>query len=137
LWRDRFHADLAIVGRAISINRHPFTVVGISPQSFAGIFGGVAEAAWIPLSGLRGLSTDFPPDPLIQLRYGLQVAVRLRPGVSDFHGTPGQASAAAELHALASYCAAAVLLLITVFFSGLVPARRAASVEPMQALRIE
>ena len=94
LWRDRFQADPAIVGRAISINRHPFTVVGISPQSFAGIFGGIAEAAWIPLSGLRGLSTDFPPDPLIQLRYGLQVAVRLRPGVSD-------PSAAAELHALA------------------------------------
>ena len=32
LWRDRFHADPAIVGRAISINRHPFTVVGIAPQ---------------------------------------------------------------------------------------------------------
>ena len=94
LWRDRFHADPAIVGRAISINRHPFTVVGIGPRTFAGIFGGVAEAAWIPLSGLRGLSTDFPPDPLIQLRYGLQVAVRLRPGVSD-------TSAAAELHTLA------------------------------------
>jgi predicted permease len=94
LWRARFHADPAIVGRAISINRHPFTVVGIAPQSFAGIYGGIAETAWIPLSGLRGLSTDSPPDPLIQGRYGLQVAVRLRPGVSD-------ASAAAELHALA------------------------------------
>ena len=94
LWRDRFQADPAIVGRAISINRHPYTVAGISPQSFAGIFGGIAEAAWIPLSGLRGLSTDSPPDPLIQLRYGLQVAVRLRSGVSD-------TSAVAELHALA------------------------------------
>jgi FtsX-like permease family len=62
------------------------------PKKFAGIFGGVAEAAWIPLSGLRGLSTDSPPDPL--LHFGLQVAVRLRPGVND-------ASAAAELHALA------------------------------------
>jgi len=94
LWRDRFNADPSVVGRAISINRHAFTVVGITPKDFAGIFGGVAEAAWIPLSGLRGLSTDSPPDPLLQLRYGLQVAVRLRPGVSD-------ASAAAELHALA------------------------------------
>jgi predicted permease len=94
LWRDRFNADPRIVGRAISINRHPFTVVGIAPAAFAGIFGGIAEAAWIPLSGLRGLSTDSPPDPLIQQRYGLQVAVRLRPGVSDN-------SATAELHALA------------------------------------
>jgi macrolide transport system ATP-binding/permease protein len=92
LWRDRFNADSSIAGRAISINGHPFTVVGIVPKEFAGIFGGVAEAAWIRLSGLRGLSTDSPPDPL--LHYGLQVAVRLHPGVND-------ASAAAELHALA------------------------------------
>jgi predicted permease len=92
LWRDQFHADPSIVGRALSINRHTFTVVGVAPAEFAGIFGGVAEAAWVPLSGLRNLSPDAPPDPL--QHYGLQVAVRLRPGVSD--GT-----AAAEVHALA------------------------------------
>jgi predicted permease len=94
LWRDRFHADSFIAGHPISINGHPFTVVGIAPKDFAGIFGGVAEAAWIPLSGLRGLSSDSPPDPLFQSHYGLQVALRLRPGVSDD-------SAAAELHTLA------------------------------------
>ena len=94
LWRDRFNADLTVVGRAISINRHAFTVIGIAPKEFGGIFGGVAEAAWIPLSGLRDLSTDSPPDPLFKSHYGLQVAVRLRPGVRD-------ASASAELHALA------------------------------------
>src|SRR5260370_36922730 len=93
LWRDRFNAESSIAGRTISINRHAFTVVGIAPKDFAGIFGGFAEAAWIPLSGLRGLSTDSPPDPLLQLHYGLQVALRLRPGVRD-------ASAAAALHTL-------------------------------------
>jgi putative ABC transport system permease protein len=36
-----------------------------------------------------------------------------------------------------SYCAAALFLLLTVFVSGLLPARRAASIEPMQALRTE
>jgi putative ABC transport system permease protein len=36
-----------------------------------------------------------------------------------------------------SYCAAAVLLLLTVFVSGVVPARRAAIIQPMQALRNE
>ena len=36
-----------------------------------------------------------------------------------------------------SYCAAAILLLLTVFLSGLAPARRAATIEPMQALRAE
>lgn len=36
-----------------------------------------------------------------------------------------------------SYCAAAACLLITVFLSVLAPARRAASIDPMQALRTE
>jgi putative ABC transport system permease protein len=36
-----------------------------------------------------------------------------------------------------SYCAAAAFLLLTALVSGLIPARRAAAVEPMQALRAE
>jgi predicted permease len=92
LWRERFGADLNMIGRTVSINRHAFTVIGVAPAEFAGIFGGIAESAWLPLSGLRDLSSDPGPDPL--LHYGLQVAVRLRLGVS---GT----AAAAELHSLA------------------------------------
>jgi predicted permease len=92
LWRDHFNADKSLIGRAISINRHAFTVVGIAPAQFSGIFGGIAESAWLPLSSLRDLSADAPQDPLGH--YGLQVVVRLRPGVTH-------ASAAAELRTLA------------------------------------
>jgi len=92
LWRDRFGADPNIVGRTVSINLHTFTIIGVAPAGFAGIFGGLAESAWVPLSSLRDLSADAPPDPL--LHYGLQEVVRLRPGVTD-------ATAAAELHSLA------------------------------------
>ncbi len=92
LWRQRFSANPSVVGRTISVNGHLFTVVGVAPVDFAGIFGGVAEAAWIPLSGLRALYADSGPDPFHH--YGLQVAVRLRPGVRD-------TVAAAELHTLA------------------------------------
>jgi predicted permease len=93
LWRDRFAADRSLIGRTVSINRHAFTVIGVAPRGFEGIYGGMAESAWIPLSGLRDLSVDPPADPL--LHYGLQVVVRLRPGVSD-------PTAAAELRTLAS-----------------------------------
>ena len=92
LWRDRFNADPSVVGRTIAINRHVFTVMGVAPREFAGIFGGVAEAAWVPLSSLRELSADAPPDPL--LHAGLQVVVRMRPDVAD-------STAKAELHTLA------------------------------------
>lgn len=92
LWRDRFNADPGVVGRTVTINRHAFTVVGIGPRGFAGIYGGIGELAWIPLSALRDLSADAPPDPLAD--HGLQVVIRLRPGVSD-------ATAVAEVHTVA------------------------------------
>jgi predicted permease len=92
LWRERFNADPSLVGQSISINRHPFTVIGVAPAEFYGIFGGMAESAWLPVSGLRDLTADAPADPL--LHYGLQAVVRLKPGVTH-------AAAAAELHTLA------------------------------------
>jgi len=94
LWRDRFNADPSVVGRTISVNHHVFTVIGVAPSEFAGIYGGIAEAAWVPLSALRDLSADAPPDPLVQLHWGLQAVVRLLPGASD-------ATANAEIHTLA------------------------------------
>ena len=97
LWRGRFHADPGLIGRTISINQHPFTVIGIAPKGFLGIFGGIAEVAWVPLSSLRDLSLDAPLDPLEH--YGLQAVARLRPGVRH-------ATAAAELHTLAQTLAA-------------------------------
>jgi len=92
LWRERFNGNPSVLGRTISVNGHPFTVVGTAPANFAGIFGGIAESAWVPLSALRDLSADSVPDPL--QHFGLQVAVRLRPGISD-------TAAAAEVHTLA------------------------------------
>ncbi|HEX3659996.1 MAG TPA: ABC transporter permease [Acidobacteriaceae bacterium] len=92
LWRDRFQASPSVIGRTISINKHPFTVIGVAPREFSGIFGGLAESAWLPFSALRDLSPDAPQDPL--QHYGLQVAVRLRPGVSE-------RTAAAEVHTAA------------------------------------
>ena len=92
LWREQFAGDPKVVGRTVSLNRHAFTVVGVAPRDFNGIFGGVAEALWVPLSSLGDLAAEPDPDPLKY--FGLQMAVRMRKGVGD-------ATAAAELHTLA------------------------------------
>ena len=97
LWRSRFGADPNVVGRAVSINRHVFTVAGVAPRDFHGIFGGMAESLWVPLSSMRDLATDAPADPLA--KYGLMAAVRLQPGIKE-------AAAAADLHTLARTYAA-------------------------------
>ena len=82
LWRSRFQGDPGIVGRTISVNRQPLTVIGVAPQNFVGIYGGLAQSLWVPFSELSAL-TDGTLDPLIAGHFGLQVVARLRPGVSN------------------------------------------------------
>ncbi len=96
LWHSRFHGDPAILGKTIQVNRHPLTVVGIVPQGFVGIYGGLEQSLWVPFSELPDLTGE--KDPLGG-NFGLQIAARLRPGVSD-------AQASAELHTLAHQYAA-------------------------------
>jgi len=73
-WRTRFGADPAILGRAISLSGHPYTVVGVLPRDFQFPLRGLAEV-WLPLdvrprvAGLRG-------------RHWLDVIGRIRPGVT-------------------------------------------------------
>src|SRR5262245_5048123 len=80
LWRNRFGADLGIVGRTVRINAGTFTVVGVAPEGFMGsqrIFGGVD--AWVPLDTLA----TGPAGRLAERgSRGLLLLGRLQPGVS-------------------------------------------------------
>ena len=98
LWRSRFNGDRGIVGRSIAVNRQPLTVIGVTPENFVGIYGGLAQSLWVPFSELSAL-TDGKADPLIANNFGLEVVARLRPGVTD-------QQASAELHSLAHQFAA-------------------------------
>ena len=46
LWRRLFHADPAVVGRALRLKGEPYTVVGIMPATFE---SGVSADLWTPL----------------------------------------------------------------------------------------
>ncbi|MBZ5602633.1 MAG: ABC transporter permease [Acidobacteriia bacterium] len=52
LWRTKFGADPALLGREVRINQRNFTVVGIAPQEFAGSILGLRFEVWIPV-GMR------------------------------------------------------------------------------------
>ena len=84
-WHSRFHDDKGVIGRAIQINKHPFTIIGVAPQSFRGTELFFAPALWIPILD----------QPLIQGNDSLQyrgnhspwVIGRLKPGVSPAQAT--------------------------------------------------
>jgi predicted permease len=49
LWQTRFGADPSVVGRALEINKHPYTIVGVAPSAFQGSNTGLQSDIWIPL----------------------------------------------------------------------------------------
>ncbi len=80
LWKARYAADPAIVGKSIEIARHPVTVIGVAPEGFVGAMPGLRDDLWVTLDPL---GTDVWR---ITHRSGgavwLNVIGRLRPGVS-------------------------------------------------------
>ena len=49
LWRAEFSRDPGILGRLIRLNGTDFTIVGVAPSGFRGVFlGGLATEVWIP-----------------------------------------------------------------------------------------
>ncbi|HKD62028.1 MAG TPA: ABC transporter permease [Terracidiphilus sp.] len=47
-WNSRFHGDAGVVGRAVQINKHPFTIIGVAPPAFRGTELFFSPAFWIP-----------------------------------------------------------------------------------------
>jgi predicted permease len=98
LWRQRFHADPAIVGHSIQISGSTFTVVGIAPAAFHSIDQILSAQFWIPLDRIDAFVPGLPrPDE--RNAHWLQVIARLRPGAT-------RSDAAAELAIIASRLAA-------------------------------
>lgn len=80
VWKRRYAADPAIIGKSIEIARHPVTVIGVAPEGFIGAAPGLRHDLWITLDPL---GTDAWR---MTHRSGgavwLNVIGRLRPGVS-------------------------------------------------------
>jgi predicted permease len=49
-WERSLNRDPEIVGKTVTFNRTPFTVVGVAPQGFIGTFLGGGPSAWVPMS---------------------------------------------------------------------------------------
>jgi putative ABC transport system permease protein len=81
LWLQRFGGDPAILGRSISINSRPVTVVGVTAAGFRGTELGIPTEFWIPLSMMEEVETRTGPMLENRRRYWLNLIARLRPGV--------------------------------------------------------
>lgn len=80
-WRRRFGFDPKIVNQSISINGHPFTVIGVAPPGFHSVVSGDAPALFVPMTMKPEITPDW--NDLEDRRSSwLSVVGRLKPGLT-------------------------------------------------------
>ena len=93
LWHSYFNGDRAVVGRAVEINKHPFTIIGVAPPGFRGTELFFAPDLWAPIVNVPQIAGG---DWLEERgNHNAWVIGRLKPGV-----TPQAATA--DLNAIAA-----------------------------------
>ena len=86
LWRERFGASPAAIGKTLFVGGHAFTVIGVAAEDFRGVtldWGGTPEL-WIPVAFYRQAEQHFADFDVLHA-WGMQsflTAGRLRDGVS-------------------------------------------------------
>ena len=94
LWRTAFHADPGIVGTTVDLNKHPFTVIGVTPASFHGTERFGRPDYWIPMVNEEQVESF---DYLNSRTSVITIIGRLKPGVTPQQATQDLNAIDAEL----------------------------------------
>jgi predicted permease len=93
-WHAHFHDDPSVIGRAVRVNKHPYTIVGVAPPGFRGTLLFFSPDLFVPLVNEEQLE-GFSALEARGNRWVFQVMGHLKTGV-----TPAQAIA--DLNAIGS-----------------------------------
>jgi hypothetical protein len=82
LWRRRFGADPAVIGKTLSLNAYRYTVVGVTPSEFTGTTRGTVNDVYVPI--MMQARVGARRDGMLDNRNAgwLQLIGRLKPNVT-------------------------------------------------------
>jgi len=85
LWQSRFGGDRQAVGRTVTLNERPYTVVGVAPAGFKGVTLESPADIWVPAMMLTHVQQLKPGDEWLTSREAMvwKLLGRLKPGVSQ------------------------------------------------------
>lgn len=93
-WHSRFQSDAKVVGQVVQINRHPFTVVGVTPRGFRGTISFISPDFFLPIIDDPMLSGRDAINQRSSINTVFEVMGHLKPGIT-------QAQAAADVNSIA------------------------------------
>jgi len=86
-WERRFGREASVVGRAITINNVPFTVIGVTPPEFFGLQPGRSLDVWLPLHTQPQVEPSWTEEGRSKFMrrddWWVLIMGRLKPGVSE------------------------------------------------------
>ena len=82
-WQQRLGGDPAAVGKTITIDNVPYTIVGIAPRDFFGTTVGSAPDLWVPLAMEKQMPPAHWDGRAVEDFQDLYLIGRLKPGVTD------------------------------------------------------
>jgi len=57
-WHSRFHDDRGVVGRQVRLDKHPFTILGVTPPGFQGTLLFLTPDFFMPIVNQEQLGTE-------------------------------------------------------------------------------
>ena len=80
-WKTRFGGDPGVIGKSVSVDGRPVTIVGVAPEKFYGLVAIADVQGYLPLgmAATAGLPSDFMSNRVVRTAF---VFGRLRPAVS-------------------------------------------------------
>jgi predicted permease len=102
LWQERFAGNPAIVGRRVTVNGSPFTVIGVAPERFNGADHAERRDVWAPISLVGATPVDRRRLLTERGTWWLRGVARLRPDVSLAKANVAVATIAARIAAIDS-----------------------------------
>ena len=93
-WHSHFHDDRGVVDRVVQLNKHPFTILGVSPPEFRGTLVFVSPNFFVPIVNQEQVEGGRPERSRKPLAYHGH-------GTREGGVTPAQATA--DLNAIGSY----------------------------------
>ena len=92
-WQSEYGGSADVVGRSISLERHPVPIIGVLSPGFAGINVGRAAQVYVPICA-RPILADSPGSLDLRSHWWLHVIGRIKPGLTAEQARAGLASIA-------------------------------------------
>jgi putative ABC transport system permease protein len=80
-WQRRFGSDPKALNQSISINGHPFTIVGVAPPGFHSVVGGDNPAVFVPMTMKAEITPGWNDLEERRSRW-LSIVGRIKPGIT-------------------------------------------------------